>query len=96
MPAVVRHPDFRRAIFALGPFWKITHVWLACALLATVVPRRWWPLRLVLAYPYLRSLVGRAMASGGGPPIAPFFVLEDGAEVAGCLHASIRFRTLIL
>jgi glycosyltransferase involved in cell wall biosynthesis len=96
MPAVVRHPAFRRAIFARGPFWKITHMWLACAIVAAALPRRWWPLRLLLAYPYLRSLVGRAVASGSGPAVAPFFVLEDGAEMAAGLHASIRFRTLIL
>jgi glycosyltransferase involved in cell wall biosynthesis len=93
---LARHPDFRRALFAWGPFWKPTHQWLALAALGLLLPRRWWPVRAVLAYPYVRSIYGRARASGTTPLMAPYFMAEDVVEVGAALEGSIRHRTLII
>jgi glycosyltransferase involved in cell wall biosynthesis len=96
MLAYARHPELRRAHFARGPFWKPTHLWLARALAAALLPRRLWPLSLWLLYPYARSVYARGKLEGGGVPLAPYFVLYDLAELRSALRESVRHRTLMI
>jgi glycosyltransferase involved in cell wall biosynthesis len=94
--AYARHPELRRAHFANAVFWKQTHVWLAQALLGLLLPRRAWPLKLLLALPWVRSLYARGKLEGGGPALAPFYAACDAAEMYACIRNSARHGTLIL
>jgi glycosyltransferase involved in cell wall biosynthesis len=96
MLAYARHPELRRAHFFRGPFWKPTHLWLARAAVAAVLPRRLWPLAVWLAFPYLRSVYARGKIEGGGIPLAPYFVLYDLAELRSAVRESVRHRTLMI
>ena len=94
--AYARHRGFRRAQFSLGIFWKPTHMWLARAALALLVPRRLWPLRAALALKYARSVRARGVLEGGGVAAAPYYVLCDLAEVSAALRNWIRYGTPML
>jgi glycosyltransferase involved in cell wall biosynthesis len=94
--AYARHPELRRAHFANAVFWKQTHVWLAEALLGLLLPRRLWPLKLMLAIPWLRSLYARGKLEGGGPALAPYYAAVDVAEIYACARNSVEHRTLML
>jgi glycosyltransferase involved in cell wall biosynthesis len=91
--AYARHPGLRRAHFTAGIFWKPTHLWLARAGLGLLLPRRAWPLRILLGLTYARSLYARGKLEGGGPLLAPYYVLCDLAEVSAALRNGIRYRT---
>jgi GT2 family glycosyltransferase len=93
MKAVVRHPELRRALFFRGPFWKLSHYLLARALLALVLPRRLLPLRIWLAAPYAVQLLQRGRAEGGGPLLAPYYVLHDLVEVSAVVRGAIKYRS---
>jgi GT2 family glycosyltransferase len=93
MLAYARHPQLRRAHFTYGVFWKRTHLWLIRALAAMFVPRRLLPLRALLVLPYARSLYARGKLEGGGPLMAPYFVLYDLAELYAALRSTLRWRT---
>ena len=93
MKAVARHPELRRALFFRGPFWKLSHYLLARALLALVLPRRLWPLRVGLAAPYAVQLLQRGRAEGGGPLLAPYYVLHDLVEVSAVVRGAIKYRS---
>ncbi len=94
--AYVRHPQLRRDHFANGVFWKHTHIWLARALLAALLPRRLWPLAIWLALPWARSLYARGRIEGGGPALAPFYAACDAAEMYACLRNSAKHGRLML
>jgi glycosyltransferase involved in cell wall biosynthesis len=94
--AYARHPGLREAQFTGGIFWKQTHLWLARASLGLLVPRRAWPLRVLLALTYGRSLYARGKLEGGGPLLAPYYALCDLAEVSAAVRNGIRYRTPML
>jgi glycosyltransferase involved in cell wall biosynthesis len=88
------HPELRNTVFTYGLFWKREHYWLARALVASALPRRWLPLRIWLAFPYLRMLRARGMAQG--PGLVPFYVLRDLIELGAIAVAALRYRTPML
>ena len=47
-------------------------------------------------YPYLRDVWARGRVEGGGPLLAPYFVLHDLVEVAAVARAAVRTRTPML
>jgi glycosyltransferase involved in cell wall biosynthesis len=94
--AYARHPGLRKAHFTAGIFWKPTHLWLARAGLGLLLPRRAWPLRLLLALTYARSLYARGKLEGGGPLLAPYYALCDLAEVSAAIRNGVRYRTPML
>jgi GT2 family glycosyltransferase len=91
-----RHPELRRAHFTHAIFWKHSHYLLVRALLGAVLPRRLRLLAPWLAYPYLRQLIERGRVEGGGPLLAPFYLLHDLVELATVVRAAIRYRTPML
>jgi GT2 family glycosyltransferase len=91
-----RHPRFMRLHTTRGFFWKDTHYWLARALLAVFLPRRWRALRLWLAMPYLRALHARGKLEGGGSLLAPYFALHDLVEMVAVVRGAIRFHVPVL
>ena len=92
----VRHPELRRAHFTHGIFWKGSHYLLVRALLAAALPRRLRFLSPWLVVPYLRHLIARGRVEGGGPLLAPYYVLHDLVELVTVIRAAIRYRTLML
>jgi GT2 family glycosyltransferase len=95
MTAYARHDRLRRLTFHHLIFWKRIHWLLFRALIGTLLPRRWHAVRAWLAYPYLRDLWARGK-QGGGPLLAPYFVLHDLIEVAAVARAAVRTRTPML
>jgi GT2 family glycosyltransferase len=95
MTAYARHRDLRRRTFRFGVFWKQIHWLWFRALLAVLLPTRWHALRAWLAYPYLRDVWARGKL-GGGPLLAPYFVLHDLIEIAAVARAAARTRTPML
>lgn len=99
----VRHPELRRAHFRYRFFWKRTHYWLARAILAAALPGRrgslrlWLlPVRLWLMLPYVRSLYARGKVEGGGPLLAPYYLLYDLVEMYAVARAAVRYRSPML
>jgi hypothetical protein len=95
MLAYARHPGLRRD-FVAGVFWKRTHYRLARALLGLALPWRWAPVRNWLMYPYLREIWSRGRVRGGGPLLAPYYVLCDVVECVAVARAAVRYRRLML
>jgi glycosyltransferase involved in cell wall biosynthesis len=95
MLAYARHPGLRRD-FVGGIFWKRTHYWLARAILGALLPTRLAPLRNWLMYPYLRDIWARGRVLGGGPLLAPWYVLCDVVETVAVARAAVRYRRLML
>lgn len=85
------HPGLRRHLVA-GVFWSPTHYALARAMLALCLPRRWWPLRLWLAAPYVTHVSDRR----SGPLLAPYIVLHDLVEMQAVLRGAARHHTFVL
>jgi len=96
MKIYARNPELRRAHFAYGPFWKLTHLWLLWALVAILAPRRLDPLRGLMARRYAQSLWARGKLEGGGPLAAPYYVLFDLTEMATVIRDGVRYRTPML
>ena len=96
MQAYVRHPELRRRHFANRLFWKHSHMWLLRAASALLLRGRARVLAPLLVLPYARSLWARGKLEGGGPAMAPFFVLHDAVETFAVLRAAIRFRSPML
>ncbi len=93
----IRAPHgLRRAQFSGGVFWKPSHLWLARAAAGLALPRRLWPLRAVLALKYARYLYARGKVEGGGPLLAPYFLLCDLAEMSAAVRNWIRYGTPML
>ena len=96
MRAYVRHPRLRRAHFANHFFWKHTHMYLARALLALLLRGRLRLLAPWLVLPYARAIWARGKLEGGGPALAPFFVLHDLIEIYAVARAAVRYRSPML
>jgi hypothetical protein len=62
-------------------------------LVGALVPRRLWPVRVLLAKPYARSLYGRAKAEGSGLVMVPYYLVFDLTEVLTVVRGAIRYRT---
>lgn len=95
MLAYARHAELRRD-FVGGIFWKRTHYWLARAILGLVLPARLAPVRAWLMYPYLRDIWARGRVLGGGPLLAPWYILLDLVETVAVARAAVRYRRLML
>lgn len=96
MRVYARFPELRREVFTYGIFWKGTHYLLVRALLALLVPRRLLVLRAWLANPYLALLVRRGRTEGGGPLLAPWYLLHDLVELVAVVRGAVRERRLML
>jgi GT2 family glycosyltransferase len=90
------HPQLRREQLTYNVFWKGSHYLLIRALIALVLPRRARFLRRWLAWPYALHLLERGEVEGGGPALAPYYLLYDLIELATVLRGSLRYRTLVL
>ena len=92
MQIFARYPKEGRETLILGVFWRQNHLDLSRFLLALALPKRWWPLRLWLAAPYVEFMTSRK----SGPILAPWFIVHDLTEMAACIRGSIRYRTFVL
>jgi glycosyltransferase involved in cell wall biosynthesis len=92
VPMFKRHPGLRRAHLHRGVFFSPTHEHLVLFLLALVLPRRLWPVSLLLAAPYLRRLVWRR----SGPLLAPYILVHDALELGSVTRGALRERVLML
>ena len=96
MQIFARHRELRGVHLTYGVFWKGSHYLLFRALVALSLPRPLRCLALWLALPYGKHLLERARIEGGGPMLAPYFVLHDLVEMAAVLRGAARYRTLVL
>jgi GT2 family glycosyltransferase len=96
MTAYARHPGLRRSTFVHGIFWKDIHYLFIRALIGFLLPTRWSVLRNWLMYPYLKNVWARGRLEGGGPLLAPYFLLHDLIEVCAVARAGVRTRTPML
>jgi glycosyltransferase involved in cell wall biosynthesis len=96
MTAYARHPGLRRSQFIHWIFWKDIHYLFVRALIGFLLPTRWSVLRNRLMYPYLKNVWARGRLEGGGPLLAPYFMLHDLIEVWAVARAGIRTRTPML
>lgn len=92
VPLFARHPDLKRRQLHRGVFWSPVHEEVLLLLAAAVVPRRAWPVRVLLATPYLR----RRLRRRSGPVLLPFLLAVDLVEVAAMVRGAVRDRTLVL
>ena len=90
------HPELRRLQMTHRVFWKGSHYLLARALLALVIPRRRRVVRRWLAMPYALHLLERGRVEGGGPALAPYYLVHDLVELVTVLRAAVRYRTWVL
>ena len=91
MRVFARHPELRRRHAIRGLFWKWSHYRLALLLAALVLPRRLWPLHLLLGAPYIAYEAQRS-----GKALAPYVLLHDLVEMGAAAHGSLRDGRLIL
>ena len=96
MTAYAHHPGLRKAQFIHWIFWKDIHYLFVRALIGFLLPVRWAALRNWLMYPYLKNVWARGRLEGGGPFLAPYFMLHDLIEVGAVARAGIRTRTPML
>lgn len=96
MRAYAMHAELRRAHFTHVIFWKDIHWWLIRAAIALALPTRWHAARAWLMYPYLRNVWARGRVFGGGPLLAPYFVLHDLIEIYAVARAAVHTRTPML
>jgi glycosyltransferase involved in cell wall biosynthesis len=98
MAAYARHDELRRTSFIHGIFWKEIHYQLARASLGLLLMRRrrLIPLGAWLMYPYLQDVWARCKLWGGGPLLAPYYLLHDVIETLAVARASVRHRKLML
>jgi glycosyltransferase involved in cell wall biosynthesis len=96
MTAYARHPRLRRTSFRYGIFWKDLHWMFFKALVGALLPNRLHFVRAWLMYPYLHDVWARGRVEGGGPLLAPYFMLHDLIEVIAVARGAVRTRTLML
>lgn len=96
MTAYARHPGLRRSQFVHWIFWKEIHYLFVRAVVGFLLPTRWSVLRNRLMYPYLKNVWARGRLEGGGPFLAPYFMLHDLIEVWAVARAGVRTRTPML
>lgn len=92
IPVFKRHPELRRVQLHRGVFWSPVHERLLAAILALLLPRRAWPLALLLAAPYVKRLTIRKT----GPLLAPFVLATDLVELYAVLRGALRARVLVV
>jgi GT2 family glycosyltransferase len=90
------HRGLREAWFTRRWFWLGRHYLLVRALLAAVLPRWLLPVKAWLAAPYAAHLLERGRAEGGGPALAPYYLLADLLELGAAARASVRYRVPML
>ncbi len=90
------HPGLRHAYFVRKYFWKGSHYFLVRALVGALLPRRLLPVRVWLAVPYTVHLRDRGRVEGGGPLLAPYYLLHDLVELWAAVRSSLRYRTPML
>jgi hypothetical protein len=86
-----RYPELRKHRQA-GIFWSDVHLWFFRAVLALLVPRRFWWIRAWLAAPYVVRLTDRR----SGPLLTPYLVVHDLVEVWAVIRGAIRYRVFML
>ena len=96
MQAYARHPQLRSASLTYGVFWKGSHYLLVRALLGLLLRRRAPLVAGWLGRPYLLHLGDRGRVEGGGPLLAPYYLLHDLVELAAVLRGAVRYRVPIL
>lgn len=96
LKAYARHPGLRQAWFTRRIFWQGRHYLLLRALLAATLPRRMHLTRAWLGLPYAVHLAERGQKEGGGPLLAPYYVVHDLVELANALRNTIRYRVPML
>jgi GT2 family glycosyltransferase len=96
MTAYARHPELRRSTFRFGIFWKHIHWLFFRALIGFCLPNRLYVLRNWLIYPYVQDIWARGRLEGGGPLLAPYYVLHDAVEIAAVARGGLRNRRLML
>jgi glycosyltransferase involved in cell wall biosynthesis len=96
MAAYARHDELRRVAFTHRIFWKRIHYLFVRAIVGFLLPTRWGLVRNWLMYPYLQDVWARGRLEGGGPLLAPYFILHDAIEVAAVARAAVRTRKLML
>jgi glycosyltransferase involved in cell wall biosynthesis len=84
-----RHPGMRKH---KKIFWRHNHYELFRFLVALALPRRFGPLRLFLAAPYVKHLTDRRT----GPLLAPYLLAHDLLETAAIVRGGIRYRVFVL
>jgi GT2 family glycosyltransferase len=96
LAAPVRHPELRRRLFHNRLFWQRSHMLMMLALSALLLRGRLRVLAPLLVLPYVRLLRARGEVEGGGPLLAPYYVLYDLVELTTVVRAAIRFRSPML
>jgi glycosyltransferase involved in cell wall biosynthesis len=90
-----RHPGLRARTLLFGVFRNPSLARLALAVGGLLLARR-SRLAAVLVLPYARNLLGRSIASGGGPLLVPYLLAYDLVQAYTSLRGSVRHRTLVL
>lgn len=96
LAAPVRHPELRRRLFHNRLFWQRSHMLLLLALSALLLRGRGRLVAPLLVLPYARLLRARGDIEGGGPLLAPYYVLYDLVELTTVIRAAIKFRSPML
>ncbi len=86
------HPELKPLMLHRGIMFAPQHEHVLRALLALLLPRRWWPISVALAAPYIKRLAWRR----SGPLLAPYLIAVDLTEMAGVLRGAIRERVWML
>jgi GT2 family glycosyltransferase len=90
-----RHPGLRARTLRFGIFRNPSLARLALALAGLLLARR-GRIAALLVLPYGRNLLGRALASHGGPLLVPYLVAYDLALAYTSVRGSVKHRTLVL
>ena len=90
-----RHPGLRERTLRFGVFRNPSLARMALALAGLALARK-RPAASLLALPYARNLLGRAMSTDAGPSLVPYLVAYDLVQAYTSLRGSIRHRTLVL
>jgi glycosyltransferase involved in cell wall biosynthesis len=96
MAAYARHPRLRGETFRFGIFWKDIHWLFFRALIGFLLPNRLYAVRNWLVYPYVQDIWARGRLEGGGPALAPYYVLHDVVEIVAVARGGARNRQLML
>jgi GT2 family glycosyltransferase len=96
LAAPIRHPELRRRLFHNRLFWQRSHMLLLLAASALLLRGRWRLLAPLFVLPYVRLLRARGEVEGGGPLLAPYYLLYDLVELTTVVRAAIRFRSPML
>jgi glycosyltransferase involved in cell wall biosynthesis len=90
-----RHPGLRARTLRFGIFRNPSLARLALAIAGLLLARR-SRLAAVLALPYARNLLGRALGSDAGPTLVPYLLAYDLVQAYTSLRGSVKHRTLVL